>query len=94
MRHAASKEALCAKVADLQDTEVAVIEAAEKVTAEVIRRNYPVVVGCAIQAGLMTGKLTLELQFDLTPGHKAVEVRGCVQPSPIISTIRHEVPSS
>ena len=78
-------------VADFQASEEAVLAAAEGAVIEAIRRNYPVVAGCAIQSGTMTGRLTLDLLFDLTPGRKVVEVHAVVQPPPIASTIRREV---
>lgn len=85
------RQALRAVVADLQDAEADVVAAAEAAVIELIRRNYPVVVGCALQSGSMGGLLTLEIAFDLKPGSKAVEVRAVVQPPPIASTVRREV---
>jgi hypothetical protein len=78
-------------VADFQASETAVLEAAEKNTAEAIRLKLPAVMGYAIAAGTMSGKLTLEIMFDFTPRQKAVEVRAVVEPPAIVSIKRTEL---
>ena len=78
-------------VADFQASETAVLETAEKGTAEAIRLKLPVLMGCAIAAGTMRGKLTLEIMFDFTPRQKAVEVCAVVEPPPIVSITRTEL---
>ena len=93
-RRQESRRGLQDLVADSQDTEAAVLAAAEQAAIETIRRNYPVVAGCAIQSGTMVGTLTMEIRFDLTPNKKVVEVCAIVQPPPIASTIRREVTPS
>jgi hypothetical protein len=87
----ARRRELEATVDDFQRSEPVIVEAAENAVREAIALNFPIIKGCALQSGHMKGKLTLEISFDLTPGHKSVEVRGCVQPPPVTTITRKEL---
>lgn len=87
----AGKKKLADLVDDFQRAEPALVKTAEELACELIRRHFPLIQGCALQSGHMKGKLTLEILFDLTPNHKAVEVRPCVQPPPVTGLERREI---
>lgn len=87
----ADRERLKPIVADFQKAEPVLVKTAEELACELIRRHFPLIQGCAMQSGHMKGRLTLEVLFDLTPSHKAVEVRGCVQPPPVQTLERKEI---
>jgi len=77
--------------ADFQKAEPALIKEAEQMACKMIRLKLPLIQACAIQSGHMTGKLNIEVLFDLTPKKKRVEVRGFVQPPPVTAIEKKDV---
>lgn len=90
-RRKKEREKLAGVVEDFQRAEPVLVKTAEESVCEIIRRQFPLIQGCALQSGHMKGKLTLEVLFDLTPQHKAVEVRGCVVPPPVATMEKRDI---
>jgi hypothetical protein len=83
--HAVARKRIEELVAALRLSAPRLVQDAEELTGKILRKNIPIIQASAVQSGHMSGRLSLEVSFDLTPGKGWVQVRGHIQPPPISS---------